>query len=254
MSRVEYQIHELAELAGISTRTLRYYDSIALLKPDRVDMNGYRIYGPVEVDRLQSILFYRELGFPLEQIKALLTSASFDQESALHSHLEILRGKKERLEQLIRTVEKSIAAKKGDIDMSDKEKFEGFKRKLVQENEEKYGEEVRVKYGDQTVDDSNAQLMGLTPEKYARVTELSERINTLLAQAVVTGDPANPAAQEACALHREWLGFFWKSYSKEAHKGLAQMYVEDERFRVYYDAIGEGCAEYFRDALLVFCG
>jgi len=254
MRPVDYQIHDLAELAGISTRTLRYYDSIGLLKPVRVDANGYRMYGGAEVDRLQSILFYRELGMPLEQIKEILASATYDQHVALHGHLDQLREKKDRLEQLIQTVEKSIAAMKGEITMSDKEKFEGLKRKLVQENEEKYGEEVRMKYGDQTVNDSNSQLMGLSPEKFARVTELSERINTLLAQAVLTGNPADPAAQEACALHREWLGFFWKSYSKEAHKGLAQMYVEDERFREYYDAIGEGCAEYFRDALLIFCG
>jgi hypothetical protein len=133
------------------------------------------------------------------------------------------------------------------------EKFEDSKQKMVEGNEARYGKEARALYGDSVVDASNAKLMGLTIRQYRRVQELSNQINEKLEIACKQGDPSNPLAQEVCALHKEWLGFFWSHYSKEAHLGLAQMYVDDPRFKAYYDAVGAGCAEFLRDALTVFC-
>ena len=149
-------------MSGVSARTLRYYDEIGLLKPARVSTSGYRIYGQHEVDVLQQILFYRELGFPLDDIKNLLTAPDFDRTKAFVSHLTELQNKRERLDVLIHNVTQSISAMKGEVTMSDKEKFEGFKQRLIDDNERQYGAEVRKMYGNQAVDESNAHLKGLT--------------------------------------------------------------------------------------------
>lgn len=250
---MEYSISKLAKLAGVSTRTLRYYDEIGLLSPGRISSNGYRVYGQKEIDLLQQILFYRELGVPLNEIKKIVGSQDYDRMAALQSHLSALKAKKEQLKLLIATVEKTIAAAKGEISMSDREKFEGFKRKMIEENEKRFGREVREKYGDEAMEASNAKLMGLTAEQYARLEELSRQINDNLKKAFEQGDPSSELSQKVCALHKEWLGYYWDSYSKEAHLGLAQMYVEDPRFREYYDAIAVGCAEFLRDAIKIYC-
>lgn len=140
---MEYTVQKLGRLAGVSTRTLRYYDQIGILKPTRINSSGYRIYGLAEVDRLQQILFYRELGISLEQINEIISAPSFDGTSALKDHHSNLLEKKEQLEALIANVEKSIATFEGRTTMSDQEKFSGFKQKLVNDNEKKYGKEVR---------------------------------------------------------------------------------------------------------------
>lgn len=250
---MEYSISQLAKLAGVSTRTLRYYDEIQLLSPRRISSNGYRVYGKKEVDLLQQILFYRELDVPLDEIKSIIWSKEYDSIAVLQGHLSALKAKKEQIELLIANVEKTIAASKGEIVMMDKEKFEGFKREMLDENEKQYGKEIREKYGDDIVDASNAKMMGLTVEQYERAQELSRQINDSLKVAFEQGDPSSQLAQKVCALHKEWLGYYWNQYSKEAHLGLAQTYVDDPRFRKYYDDIAVGCAEFLRDAIRIYC-
>ena len=251
---MEYTIQKLGQLAGISTRTLRYYDEIGILKPARINSSGYRIYGRNEVDLLQQIMFYRELGIQLDQIKQIITSPSFDSVSALKHHREQLQDKRRQLDVLITNVDQTIASAEGRIMMSDQEKFEGFKQKLIDDNEKQYGEEIREKYGDETVDQSNANLKNMTPEQHERVTLLSEEVKSTLAQAFMQGDPAGELAQKAADLHKQWLTFYWSQYSKEAHAGIAQMYVDDERFKAYYDAEQPGTAEFLRDAILIYTG
>lgn len=152
---MEYTVQKLAKIAGISSRTLRYYDEIGILKPARINSSGYRVYREAEVNRLQQILFYRELGVGLSAIKEIVTSSSFDGLKALREHREKLLEKRRQIELLIANVDKSIALTEGRMEMSDKEKFEGFKEKLIEDNEKKYGEEIRSKYGDDTVNASN---------------------------------------------------------------------------------------------------
>ncbi|MDR2856152.1 MAG: TipAS antibiotic-recognition domain-containing protein, partial [Methanomicrobiales archaeon] len=115
--------------------------------------------------------------------------------------------------------------------MSDQEKFEGFKQQLIDENEQKYGAEVRQKYGDKVVDESNAHLKALSKEQYNEGKRLCLLLEETLLSAFATGDPAGELAQKACDLHRKWLCVFYPKYSKEYHKGLAEMYVADDRFR-----------------------
>lgn len=251
---MEYTVQKLSNLAGISTRTLRYYDEIGILKPARINSSGYRIYGQAEVDVLQQILFYRELGISLDKIKDIITSPTFDQSNALKEHRDSLLERRKQLDLLIANVNNSIASKEGRIKMSDKEKFEGFKQKMIDDNEKKYGNEIREKYGNETVDKSNKKLRGMTQDQYDEMTKLAEEINTVLAEAFRTGNPSGELAQKSAALHKKWLTFSWGEYSKEAHAGLAQMYVDDERFTAYYDKNQPGTAEFLRDAILIYTG
>ncbi|MDP4105873.1 MAG: MerR family transcriptional regulator [Bacillota bacterium] len=251
---MEFTVQSLGKLAGVSTRTLRYYDEIGILKPARINSSGYRIYGQREVDRLQQILFYRELGVSLEDIKKIITDPTFDGASALKEHREKLLERRAQLDLLIANVEKTIEHSEGRISMSNKEKFEGFKKKMIEDNEEKYGKEASEKYGKEAVEQSNAKLMNMTEEEYKEVTGLEEQMKATLTQAFAAGDPAGPLAQKAAQLHKEWLCYYWSQYSKEAHAGLAQMYVDDERFKANYDKEQPGTAEFLRDAIRIFTG
>lgn len=249
---MEYTVQKLGDLAGISTRTLRYYDKIGILKPARKNASGYRIYGTAEVDKLQQILFYRELGMALEEIKKIVNDPAFDGSAALKEHRGQLLEKRRQLDLLIHNVEKTISAAEGMSKMADTEKFEGFKRTLIEENEKQYGKEVRKKYGDGTIDKSNAKMLNMSQGQYEEFTHLGNRVLDALAEACQTGDPAGPLAQKAAELHKRWLMFTWPAYSKEAHAGLAQMYVDDPRFSAYYDNIQPGAAEFLRDAIHIY--
>jgi len=143
---------------------------------------------------------------------------------------------------------------KGKKPMSDKEKFEGFKQNLIDENEKKYGAEVRAKYGEQAMDTSNKHLKGLTQEQYDQSERLRLALEETLKAAFVTRDPAGELAQQAADLHRQWLCVLTPLYDKEYHMSLGEMYVADERFRANYDKLAPGCTEFLRDAINIYCG
>src|SRR5690554_2219136 len=218
----------------------------------QINSSGYRIYGSDEVDRLQQILFYRELDVDLDSIKKILNSPSFDEVNALKEHRGKLLEKKEQLELLIVNLGRTITSKERGIIMNDQEKFEGFKKRLVEDNEKKYGKEIRKKYGDEVVENSNKKIKNMTQEEYAEATEIEKKLMDTLHSAFETGDPAGELAQKAADLHRQWISFYWDSYNKEAHAGAAQMYTADERFKAYYDKEQPGTAEFLRDAILIY--
>lgn len=249
---MEYTILKLSQMAGVSTRTLRHYDSIGLLKPLRTNSSGYRIYGQKEIALLQQILFYRELGFALEEIRSIVLSPGFDNLTALQEHRRKLKQERERLDILISTVDKTIDSVTGRKTMTDRDKFEGFKKDLVAANEAKYGKEIREKYGAETIDKSNQRMLKLTKEEYDRWEELSRLIHITLKEAYETKDPSGEKAQETARLHREWLTLSWGHYNKEAHAGLGDMYAADDRFKAYYDKEQDGLAEFLRDAIHVY--
>lgn len=249
---MEYTVQKLGKLAGISTRTLRYYDEINLLSPARINSSGYRIYGEPEINKLQQILFYRELGVSLESIKNIVSASSFDGVSALKEHHKKLLEKREQINRLIANVEKTISVTEGRTTMSNKEKFEGFKNKIIDENEKKYGKEIRKKYGNDTVERSNQRIKNMSEEQYKEVIDLEKTMFAKIKIALEAGDPTSELAQEVADLHCKWLSFYWDSYSKEAHAGLAQMYVDDERFTAYYDKEQPGTAKFLRDAIFYY--
>ncbi len=240
---------KIANLSGVSARTLRFYDEIDLLKPARVSSSGYRIYGQQEVNRLQQILFYRELDMKLEEIKEILDNPDFNVEHALMEHQEKLLAKRCEIDHLLASVQQTMQYYKGEIDMTDQEKFTVFKEQKIAENEAKYGEEIREKYGKETVERSNQKYLNLTEEQMQEMTktetQLFAKIEMYLQQPKIESD----LAKEICELHKKWLSFTWSTYSAEAHKGLGMMYVADERFTAYYDDKHASAAQALNDVI-----
>lgn len=191
---MEYTVQKLAELAGVSKRTLRYYDQIGLLQPAEINKSGYRIYTEKEVDLLQQILFYRELEVDLETIKSIIHSPGFNRKKALKEHRESLRDKQERITILLENVEKSIQAMERELQMSDKEKFEGFKEEKISENEAKYGGEIREAYGEEAVDAANRKFKGLSEEQYKKMQGTEKQLFQHLNLAMQAGNPAGKDA------------------------------------------------------------
>ena len=247
---MEYGIKEVANLTGLTTRTLRYYDEIDLLKPSRVGDNGYRFYESKELETLQQIMFYRKRGFELKQIKDILDNPEFDVAKALKEHLANLEEQKNNIDSLIQNIKLTLLAMEGEYKMADKDRFEALKEEIIKENEAKYGEEIREKYGDETIDASNAKIMGMSEDKYDRFKALEEEIKDKLNEAVVTKmNPTDEIGKTITQLHKEWIMMTWKTYSSETHKGLSKMYVFDARFKAYYDDKVSGCADFLQKAI-----
>jgi len=246
-----YLINELSKIAGVSARTLRYYDEIGLMCPKYND-SGYRIYHSEDVDQLQQILFYKTLGFSLKAIKMIINAPDFHLLTALENHLEQIVTERQRLDQLIITLKKSIAEQKGAYQMKDNEKFKGFKQSLIHQNETLYGKEIRAAYGEERINQSNAQLMKMSEKTYHDTKALEQSILDNLYEAYQTKNPRSPLAQKTVEQHRKWITAWWGYYNFDAHQSLAQMYVDDERFRQYYDKKQKGLAEFLRDAIQIY--
>lgn len=249
---MEYSITALSKLAGISTRTLRYYDEIGLLKPQRTNSSNYRIYGQKEVDLLQQILFYRELDLPLDTIRSIVHNKDFDSICALHEHKDNLLQKQKQIETLLKNIDKTLLSLEGGIEMSDQEKFEGFKKELLEQNEEKYGKEIREKYGEDSVQEGYKKFSSFSETEFNEASQLDSELIKKLKEAMATGNPSSETAHAVAELHKKWLSYYGK-YSPEAHIGLGQMYVADERFTKYYDEkAGDGAAQFLYEAIQAY--
>lgn len=190
-----YKVKEVSGIAGVSVRTLHHYDEIGLLTPGAVNEAGYRFYTDRELEKLQQILFFREIGFSLKEIKAILDSPSFDRKSALEAHRELLLEKKRRLEGIIDTVTRTIQSIEGGGKMSDKALFDGFDMTPIEEHKKKYAAEVRQKYGDAAMDAVEKRTNTYTKEDWARITAKNDAINAKIIAAMERG-PADPQVQE----------------------------------------------------------
>ncbi len=245
-----YSIGEVAAIAGVSTRTLRFYEEAGVLNPTR-EGNGYRSYSTEDLDRLQEILLLRHMGVGVRDMPLALSSNPDDRRDTLARHLATLESERERLDILIETVKETINHLERGLPMANKDKFKGMKQDLIAQNEKEHGVEARERWGDQAVDDSNRKMLNLSEEEFARFQELGTSINKTLENAVRNNlDPAGEEGERIYAMHREWLGFTWNFYTPEAHRGLAEMYVADERFTAYYDGNVAGCAAWLRDAIV----
>ncbi|SEA26922.1 DNA-binding transcriptional regulator, MerR family [Thalassobacillus cyri] len=235
------KVKEVAELVGISVRTLHHYDEIGLLKPDMTTNAGYRVYSDANLETLQQILFFKEVGFPLKRIKMILEDPSFDREETLEMHQKMLVEKRRRLDQVIDTVEKTLQHWKGEIEMTAEDKFKGFDF-----SHNPYEKEARECWGDRAVDEANRKVNGMSEAKQEEINELYRELASIRHQ-----DPASKEAQEAIA---KWYGLLNEigSYSLEAFKGLGQMYIADERFTKNIDQFGEALAQFMADAMAVY--
>ncbi|MFM9280529.1 MerR family transcriptional regulator [Paenibacillus jiagnxiensis] len=239
------RVKETAELAGISVRTLHHYDEIGLLVPNTITESGYRLYSEANLERLQQILFFKELGFSLERIKQILDSPDFNREEALELQRRMLLEKRSRLDKMITMIDKTIQHAKGEIEMTNREKFEGFDF-----SSNPYEQEARERWGDDAVNKANETVAGLNKEEQ---TALAEETNAIYRKLAVlrAGAPDSAEAQKAIG---EWYSFITRfgNYTPEAFKGLGEMYVEDERFRNNTDRFGEGLAAFMRDAMAIY--
>ena len=234
---MSYSINELAKLAGISTRTLRYYDKQGLLKARRDPVNNYRYYEETEVDQLQKILFLKLFDLPLEQIKKVMQTSPETQYQVLRSQRSKLVAEQQYLDDLIKNLDKTLATMKGETQMTDTEKFATLKKEVIKNNEKQYGTEIREKYGDAQIDCSNQKFNSLSENEFSHFKEVSTEILTELKNLANTTDIKQPAAKHLFDLHKEYLLTLWPKdqYSAEAHKNLAKMYICDERFSKYYE-------------------
>ncbi len=244
---MKMRVSEVAELVGISSRTLHHYDEIGLLTPkQRTDAN-YRLYGEEDLKKLQQILFFRELGFSLKRIKGIIESPAFNREEALCLQRQMLLEKRRRLDKMIAAIDKAIKHHRGEIAMTVEERFEGFNF-----SHDKYEEEARRRWGHAAVESSKAKLKNLTPAEQKAMVEKMNAIYAKLASLLDT----SPKSAEAQAAIKEWYDFLNDStghhYSLQAFKGLGEMYVADNRFSKNIDQFGEGLAEFMCEAMAVF--
>jgi DNA-binding transcriptional MerR regulator len=235
------KVKEVADLTGVSVRTLHHYDEIGLLVPDNVTEAGYRVYSNENLTTLQQILFFREVGFPLKKIKELLESPSVNRLEAFELQRDMLVAKRSQLETMIETIDKTLKSEKGEMTMTNEEKFKGFDF-----SSNPYEQEARDRWGDEAVDKANKNVAQFGKE----TQEEMNRIYFNLAE-LRHNDPATEEAQSAIG---EWYKFLNKigDYSLEAFAGLGEMYVADERFTKNIDKFGEGLAAFMRDAMKVY--
>ncbi|MCM3274041.1 MerR family transcriptional regulator [Paenibacillus elgii] len=239
------KVKEVADLVGISVRTLHHYDAIGLLTPDGTTEAGYRLYSDENLEMLQQILFFRELDFPLTKIKEIIHSPSFDRLEALELHRSMLLEKRCRLDTMIATIDKTMQHAKGEIQMTTKEKFEGFDF-----SHNPYEQEARERWGNEAVDKANAKAGSMSKDKQEAMAQTMNAIYAKLA-GLRSGSPDSAEAQAAV---KEWYDLLNQmgSYTLEAFKCLGQMYVDDERFTKNIDRFGDGLAKFMRDAMAVY--
>ncbi len=241
---MKMRIREFAELTGVSVRTLHYYDEIGLLKPAAVDeRTGYRSYDEQALLRIQEILFYRELDFPLKQICEILSSPDYDKERALAEQKTLLLLKKERLERLIAAVD---GAMKGDtiVKAFDNSEFEAYKAEV----KERWG-------GTEAYAEYTEKSKGYSHEKNKDLFAGMETVLGEFAQCRKSG--AQPGGEEAQGLVKklqEYITEHFYTCTKQILAGLGQMYVADPRFKKNIDRYGEGTAEFISAAIGIYCG
>lgn len=240
------KVKEVAELVGISVRTLHYYDKIGLLKPSETTEAGYRLYTQENIEMLQQILFFRALDFPLKEIKKIIHNPAFERKKALELQRKMLIEKRNRYDEMIETIDKTIKSMKGEIEMTNEERFKGINFK-----HNPYEDEARKLWGDKAVDDANQHVNKLSDKEQAALAKKWDEIFTKLAS-LRDKDPQSDEAQEGI---KEWYNFLNSSfyhYSLEAFAGLGEMYVQDERFTKNIDKYGEGLAKFMSEAMKVF--
>ena len=241
-----YTVKQLSALAGVTPRTLHYYDQIGLLKPTRIAENGYRYYGDESLLRLQQILFYRELDMPLDEIKRIMGRHDFDVLGALHSHRDALKKQVTRLNRLLQTVDNTINHLKGNQTMSEKSLFEGFS----EEEQERYAAEAEQLYDPETVRESNRKWKNYSTEKKQAIMEEGKQVYLDMIAAIPKG-AASPEAQVIVERWRKHMDYYWTPELNQL-LALATGYVEDPRFKANFDKMHPQLAEFIRDAVKIY--
>lgn len=240
-----YTVQKLATIAGISVRTLHYYDEIGLLKPSSIGDNGYRYYAEKELVRLQQILFFRELAFPLEDIIKIMQSPTYDMEEALRQQRKLLEAKRKRITQLLQTIDKTL---KGGEHMNNDDLFAGF----TEDQLEELKEEAKKRWGESDAYKQSAErTKHWTKEDYNRIAKEGKLLTQQLAKAMDL-PIENSEVQKLIAQHHKSIEVFYDC-SYEMYRGLGQLYVTDPRFTATYDKVRPGLAAWMQKAMNYYC-
>lgn len=250
---MNYKIKKLANIAGVSVRTLHHYDQLGLLKPDFISDSGYRFYNQKNLEQLQQILFFKELDFSLKEIKEIMDNPSFDHSKALENHKNLLIKKRERLDKIINTVEKTIFSIKGNKKMKEKELFKGFDMSEIEEHKKKYAEETKQKWGHtDAYKESKVKTDKYTKTDWERITNEQQVIYQKVINNMDKGFESD-IVQEAVEELRLFFNKNFYTCSPEFLKGLSDMWVNDERFTKNIDKFKEGLALFLHKAIGFYC-
>ncbi len=250
--RKMYKVKEVADIVGVSVRTLHHYDQIGLLQPESITPAGYRLYTSSNLERLQQILFFKEIGFSLQEIKNVLDQPDFDRKEALKLHKDLLKKKRQRLDDMIHTVDQTIQSLEGGTAMTNEDMFKGFDMKEIEEHQKKYADEVREKYPKETVDQAQAKTSQYTKDDWQNIMEETNEIYGNIAKRM-DRDPADPEVQQEVGKWKQFIteNFYYCTF--EIFRGLADLYVDDPRFTKNIDKHGEGLSQYLRKAMIIYC-
>ncbi|MCB8944750.1 MAG: MerR family transcriptional regulator, partial [Ardenticatenaceae bacterium] len=237
-----YTVKQIANLAGVSVRTMHYYDEIDLLKPSAVGDNGYRYYSDEALFQLQQILLYREMELDLAQIKAIMDDEAFDLVSALQQHRQILQRKMERLRTLVKTVDATILHLTGEVKMSDKNVFVGFS----EEKQQAYAKEAEEMWGD-TVRQSMKLWHSYSEERKAEIMQEGSDIYSELAAKMALG-PEHPDIQALLERWHEHMRYFYEP-SLETLRGLGEAYDDHPDFRATFTAVHPDLPAFLKKAI-----
>lgn len=242
-----YTIKEIADLAGVTTRTLRYYDEIGLLHPASTGDNGYRYYDQGSLLQLQQIMFFRELDVPLKDIQFIMSSPDFNLLGALEKHRSSLQIRAKRLARLIDTVDQTINNLKGDKNMAAKDYFKGF-------DESQYEEEAEERWGHTSqYAESQKRWLNYSKEQKEAIKAKSEALTKRMVSENPNTTPDDPDVQTAIGEYLSYINKYFYTCDTDRFRGLAEMWAQDPRFASNYDRIREGGAEFVREAVMIYC-
>ncbi|MBZ4015169.1 MerR family transcriptional regulator [Streptomyces purpurogeneiscleroticus] len=243
-----YSVGQVAGFAGVTVRTLHHYDEIGLLSPSARSHAGHRRYDDADLDRLQRVLFYRELGFPLDEVAALLDDPDADPQEHLRRQHDLLTARIEKLQKMAAAVATAMEARRMGINLTPEEKFEVF----GDFDPDQYAEETERRWGGtEAYKESQRRAATYTKEDWKRLTADFDAIHRRMGELLAQGVPADSeAAADVAEEHRRFISRHHYECSYEMHTCLGEMYVADERFTATYEAIRPGLAAYMRDAML----
>jgi MerR family transcriptional regulator, thiopeptide resistance regulator len=243
-----FTVKQISRLAHITPRTLHYYDEIGLFKPSLVGENGYRYYAEDSLLRLQTILLYRELDLPIQEIKKILESSDFEVKNALESHKLLIHQRILHLQHLAQTVDDTLSHLQGEKTMSPKQLFAEFNA----EEQDKMEQEAMQMYDPETVKASSAKWKKYSDAEKKRIFAEGNAVYTDFIQAIPKG-PASPEAQACVARWREHMDYFWTPNEAQL-LGLAEGYNNDLRFKVNFDQMHPDLAAFVLEAVKVYLG
>jgi MerR family transcriptional regulator, thiopeptide resistance regulator len=243
-----YTVRQLADMAGVSVRTLHHYDQIGLLTPGARTPAGYRLYSSTEALRLQQILFFRELGFALEEIQRILDDPGFDQIQALRSHRSLLEEHAGRITKLLTNIDRTIQhLTEGTMPLTDQELYEGFSEAQIK----RYQKEAAERYDPKLVEESHQRLRRMSKPEWQALKAEGEAITRQLAD-LMDRPPQDAEVQKTIARHFGMIGKYY-TVTKEIYRGLGQLYVEHDEFRAHYERVRPGLAVFMREAMAHYC-